>query len=200
MAVGEPTNVTAVQLAVGIDVAKRTHVVGAVRVPSRHPVQLAATKIAATREGYEQLVRWLRAWAAAEGVKGDAEQGQGKREGQSQAVRPEAILGGLEATGTLWEPLYEALTQAGDPVLVLNPRQTVSWAASLGLRAKTDGADAHTLAHGLAAGLARARVLPGELVQSLRTLTRTRRELVTRRERAAPAHPSGTAAISIQSA
>ena len=67
MAVGEQTNATDVQLVVGIDVAKRTHVVCALRVPSRQPVPLAATKIAATREGYEQLVTWLRAWALAEG-------------------------------------------------------------------------------------------------------------------------------------
>ena len=70
------------------------------------------------------------------------------------------MLIGLEATGVLWEPLYDALTQAGYSVLVLNPRQTASWAASLGLRAKTDEADALTLARGLLAGLARARPCP----------------------------------------
>jgi transposase len=63
-------------------------------------------------------------------------------------------------------------------VLVLTPRQTSSWAASLGLRAKTDGMDAQTLARGLLAGYARARTLPSEAVQSLRTLTRARRDLV----------------------
>ena len=88
------------------------------------------------------------------------------------------LLIGLEATGVLWEPLYEAVTQAGYTVLVLNPRQTSSWAASLGLRAKTDGIDAQTLARGLLAGYARASTLPSEAVQSLRTLTRARRDLV----------------------
>jgi len=65
---------------------------------------------------------------------------------------PGALLLGLEATGCLWEPLYEDLTRAGYTVLVLNPRQTVAWAAGLGLRAKTDGIDAHTVARGLLAG------------------------------------------------
>ncbi len=78
----------------------------------------------------------------------------------------------------LWETLYEALTQAGYTVLVLNPRQTASWAASLGLRAKTDGIDAQTLARGLLASYARASTLPSEAVQSLRTRTRARRDLV----------------------
>jgi transposase len=59
-----------------------------------------------------------------------------------------------------WEPLYDALTQAGYTVLVRNPRQTASWASSLGLHATTDNADALTLARGLLAGLARASTLP----------------------------------------
>lgn len=81
----------------------------------------------------------------------------------------------------LWEPLSDALTQAGDTVLVLTPRQTASWAASLGLRAKTEQADALTLARGLLAGLARASTLPTEEVQALRELTRARRDLVQAR-------------------
>jgi transposase len=97
---------------------------------------------------------------------------------------PEELLIGVEATGPLWEPLYDHLTQAGYQVLLLNPRQTASWAASLGLRAKTDGIDAHTLARGLLAGLARASTLPAETIQALRTLTRARRDLVQTRSAA----------------
>jgi len=91
---------------------------------------------------------------------------------------PATILLGMEATGCLWEPLYESLTQADYTVLVLNPRQTASWATSLGLRAKTDGIDAHTLARGILAGYARASSLPSEAVQELRALTRARQDLV----------------------
>lgn len=143
-----------IRCVVGIDIAKEAHVVCALEAP-RGAVRQRATRIAATAEGYAQLSRWLEQWGA-----------------------PEELLIGLEATGVLWEPLYEAVTQAGYTVLVLNPRQTSSWAASLGLRAKTDGIDAHTLARGLLAGYARASTLPSEAVQALRTLTRTRRDLV----------------------
>ena len=66
-------------------------------------------------------------------------------------------------------------------MLLLNPRQTASWASSLGLRAKTDGIDAQSLARGVLAGLARASTLPTETVQALRTLTRARRDLIQTR-------------------
>lgn len=139
---------------VGIDVAKDAHVVCALEAPggaARKP----ATRIEASSQGYAQLCGWLKAWG-----------------------EPAELLIGLETTGVLWEPLYEAVTQAGYTVLVLNPRQTSSWATGLGLRAKTDGIDARTLARGLLAGYARGSTLPSEDVQSLRTLTRARRDLV----------------------
>ena len=78
------------------------------------------------------------------------------------------------------------MTQAGYTIVVLNPRQTSSWAASLGLRAKTDGIDAHTLARGLLAGYARASTLPSEALQSWLTLTRARRDLVVSQSAAGP--------------
>jgi transposase len=138
----------------------RRHVVCALEAPSgalRHK----PSQIAATREGYALLLSWLATWHA--------------------GWAPAVVLIGLEATGVLWEPLYDALTQAGYHVLVLNPRQTASWAASLGLRAKTDAADALTLARGLLAGLARASTLPSEDIQALRELTRARRDLIQAR-------------------
>jgi transposase len=92
----------------------------------------------------------------------------------------------MEATGTLWEPLHDMLTRAGYVVLVLNLRQTSAWAASLGLRAKTDGIDAQTLARGLLAGYARASTLPSETIQALRALTRARRDLIGSRSAAGP--------------
>jgi transposase len=142
---------------VGIDVAKQAHVVCAIEVPSG-TVRHKPSRIEASAEGHAQLLAWLESWGS-----------------------PETILLGLEATGPLWEPLYDALTHAGYTVLLLNPRQTASWATSLGLRAKTDGLDAQTLARGLAAGLARASCLPSETVQALRALTRARRDLIESR-------------------
>jgi transposase len=145
---------------VGIDVAKQAHVVCALEAPSG-AIRHKPSAIEATTEGYRLLLSWLTTWRAGE--------------------PPAAVVIGLEATGVLWEPLYEALIHAGYTVLVLNPRQTASWAASLGLRAKTDQADALTLARGVLAGLARASTLPTEPLQALRELTRARRDLVQAR-------------------
>jgi transposase len=146
-----------IRCVVGIDVAKQAHVVCALEVASG-AVRHKPSRIEATAAGYTLLRSWLQTWA--------------------EGGPPETVLIGLEATGSLWEPLYDTLAQAGYPVLLLNPRQTASWACSLGLRAKTDGIDAQTLARGLAAGWARGSTLPSETVQALRALTRARRDLV----------------------
>ncbi len=143
-----------IQCVVGIDVAKRSHVVCALEAPSGK-VRQRPKRIEASSAGYAELQHVLVEWGT-----------------------PQSVLIGLEATGTLWEPLHDALTQAGYAVLLLNPRQTAAWAAGLGLRAKTDGLDAQTVARGLLAGLARASVLPSEMVQALRELTRARRDLI----------------------
>ena len=147
----------AVRCVVGIDVAKRSHVVAALDAPTG-AVRQKALKVEATAAGYAGLCAQLARWGP-----------------------PPALLIGLEATGCLWEPLHDALTGAGYRVVVLNPRQTAAWAAGLGLRAKTDGLDALTLARGLLAGYGRASVLPSETVQALRELTRARRDLVQSR-------------------
>lgn len=146
-----------IRCVVGIDVAKQAHMVCALDAPSG-AVRQPPTRIEASAEGYARVCAWVQEWG-----------------------RPEAILIGLEATGNLWEPLYDALVQAGYTPWLLNPRQTVAWAASLGLRAKTDRLDARTLARGLLAGYARASVLPSETIQALRTLTRARHDLVVAR-------------------
>jgi transposase len=142
---------------VGIDVAKQTPVVCALAVPSG-AVRHKPSRIEATAEGYAMLHSWLRDWGT-----------------------PQTLVLGLEATGPLGEPLYESRTQAGYTVLLLNPRQTAAWASGLGIRAKTAGLDAQTLARGLLAGLARASALPSETVQALRRLTRARRDRIQTR-------------------
>jgi transposase len=141
---------------VGIDVAKASHTVCALTAPAGE-ILLKSTAITASAEGYAQVCAWLSDWSG----------------GESSSV-----LIGMESTGSLWEPLYDALTLAGYAVLVLNPHQTAAWATSMGWRAKTDGIDAYTLARGLLAGWARASTVPDETVQALRALTRARRDLV----------------------
>jgi transposase len=149
-----------IRCVVGIDVAKCAHVVCALEVPNG-ALRLKSTPIPATVEGHARLLAWLQEWG-----------------------EPPSLLLGLESTGSLWEPLYAALTQAGYQVLLRNPHQTASWAASLGWRAKTDGIAAQTLARGLLAGGARARSVPDETVQALRALTRARRDLVEKQSAA----------------
>jgi transposase len=146
-----------IRCVVGIDVAKQAHMVCALEAPTG-TLRQRPIRVEASAAGYAQLCGWFRAWGP-----------------------PEQVLIGLEATGNLWEPLYDALVQAGYTPWLLNPRQTVAWATSLGLRAKTDHLDARTLARGLLAGYARASVLPAETIQAARTLTRARRDLVVAR-------------------
>jgi transposase len=146
-----------IRVVVGIDVAKRRHVACVLEAVTG-AVRQKGVDIEATADGYRAFQRLLGRWGT-----------------------PAETLVGMEATGCLWEPLYDTLTHAGYPVVLLNPRQTAAWAASLGLRAKTDGIDAHTLARGLGAGYARASSMPDETVQALRELTRARRDLVQSR-------------------
>src|SRR5687767_4944629 len=95
-----------VRCVVGVEVAKHSHMVCALAAPSG-AVRQRAFKLAATVEGYAQLRAALARWG-----------------------EPHEVLVVVEATGCLWEPLYDALAQAGYRLLVLNPRQTASWAAS----------------------------------------------------------------------
>jgi transposase len=53
---------------------------------------------------------------------------------------------GMEATGTLHEPLARALVAAGHTVYVLNPRWVYAYRRALGLRGKTDPGDAMAIA------------------------------------------------------
>ncbi len=82
-----------IRYVVGIDVAKSAQVVCALEVPSG-TVRLKSTPIPATADGHAHLIRWLQEWAAA-------------------AEHPAAVLIGLESTGSLWEPLYDALSPRG---------------------------------------------------------------------------------------
>src|SRR5258708_14755728 len=109
---------SALRCVVGIDVAKQAHVVCVLEAP-RGALRHTPSRSEATSAGYALLQSWLATWGAGR--------------------EPETMLIGREATGVLWEPLDDALTQAGDTVLVRNPRQTASWATSLGLREPSDG-------------------------------------------------------------
>ncbi len=86
-----------IRTVVGIDIAKRRHVV-CVLYASTGTVRQRSKSIAATADGYQELCRWLAGWG-----------------------EPNTLRIDLEATGCLWEPLFYALTHAGYAFLLINP-------------------------------------------------------------------------------
>lgn len=84
----------------------------------------------------------------------------------------------LEATGGYEMPVAAALSTAGFPVAVVNPRQARDFAKSTGKLAKTDKIDAAALAHFAEAVKPEARALPDEQARELEALVSRRRQLV----------------------
>src|SRR5262245_9862926 len=83
---------------VGSDVAKQTQVVCALGAPGG-AIRLKPSQLEASMEDYARGPECLQSWA-----------------------EPAATVMGREATGTLWEPLYDFLTQeAGYHVLLREP-------------------------------------------------------------------------------
>lgn len=83
----------------------------------------------------------------------------------------------LEATGGLEANLTTALTLAGVPVAVVNPRQARDFARAAGYLAKTDRADAVALAHFADAMRPEARPLASDEATELAGLVARRRQL-----------------------
>ena len=91
-------------------------------------------------------------------------------------VSPALVV--LEATGGIEIPLAGALAAAGVPVVVVNPRQVRDFAKAAGKLAKTNGLDAHTLAHFAEVMRPEPRPLPDEQTQTLAAILTRRRQLV----------------------
>jgi transposase len=91
---------------------------------------------------------------------------------QSLDVNPAQIGIGLEATGPYWENLYYQLAGQGHSLILLHPSQTHQFAQRRGLRAKTDGLDATTIARVVLSDEARPAYVPSELVATYRELVR----------------------------
>lgn len=104
--------------------------------------------------GFRKLVRWLQQHFA------------GK------------VPAALESTNTYADSLALWLHQAGHQVHLLNPERIAHYARSLGQRNKTDPADAVTIARYIAAHEATVWQPPAPEQQTLRSLTRTRQQLV----------------------
>jgi transposase len=93
-----------------------------------------------------------------------------------QARKPTLIV--LEATGGYEATVAAALTHAGLPVAVVNPRQIRDFARATGQLAKTDRLDARVIAHFGEAVQPPVRPLASEQAQALAELVTRRRQLV----------------------
>ena len=83
----------------------------------------------------------------------------------------------LEATGGYEIEAWKALSDAGLPVAVMNPRQVREFARATGRLAKTDRIDAEVLARFAQAVQPEPRLLPDAATLALRELVRHRRQL-----------------------
>jgi transposase len=95
---------------------------------------------------------------------------------QLVALAPALIV--LEATGGYQNPLVAALSVAGLPVAVVNPRQARRFAEASGQLAKTDPLDAASLAHFAEAIRPQPRPLPDAETQALAALLARRQQLL----------------------
>lgn len=109
-------------------------------------------------------------------VPNDAE-GQTRLVNELRASAPTLIV--LEATGGLERPAVYALTEAGLPTVVVNPKRTRDFARALGLLAKTDKIDARALAHFADSVRPEVRDLPDQAAQDLSAKLARRRQLST---------------------
>lgn len=93
-----------------------------------------------------------------------------------QAAGPVALIV-VEATGGYETALVAALSSAGVPVVVVNPRQVRDFARALGQLAKTDAIDAAVLALFAEKVRPEVRALPDALTQALQSWVARRRQL-----------------------
>lgn len=84
----------------------------------------------------------------------------------------------MESTGGYEAPLAYALTKAGIPCAVVNPRETRDFAKATKKLAKTDKIDAHVLAHFAAVIKPEPHPLSDEETQELGAILARRRQLV----------------------
>jgi len=93
-----------------------------------------------------------------------------------KSLKPALIV--MEATGGLETLPYAALTAAGLPSVVINPRQARDFAKAVGKLAKTDAIDARVLARFGAAVKPAVRPIKDDKAQELAALVTRRRQLI----------------------
>lgn len=142
------------RLAVGLDIAKQK-----VDVCLRLGNGKYRNKVVKNNaSGFEELVQWL------------------ARHGAEAAAH---IC--MEATGPYWEAIAEHLSDAGHVVSVVNPAQIKAFGGVLGVRSKTDVADARVIAEYCASQRPEAWTAPTKEVRVLRALVARRDSLIALR-------------------
>ncbi len=107
---------------------------------------------------------------------------RGKVSSDPQSLR--SFLGDVEGAsvameaGYCWQPLYDALTEAGHTVKLAHPQRVKAIAEA---KVKTDKVDSETLAHLLRAGLLPESYVPPRDIRELRETVRRRAFLVRER-------------------
>jgi len=90
------------------------------------------------------------------------------------STNPKEFIIAMEATGNLWENLFEFLFSKGFSPILLNPFQTNRFRETIGKKIKTDDIDALTIAGLLRSGEAKSSYVTDETVQTIRELVRLR--------------------------
>lgn len=91
-------------------------------------------------------------------------------------LSPELIV--MEATGDIELPLTAALTVAGLPMVVVNPRQVRNFARAMGRLSKTDTIDAQVMAYFAATVQPKPRPMPDAQTQELSAILARRRQVI----------------------
>jgi transposase len=131
-------------IAVGIDIAKRTHEACFMGQDGRQISK--SRRFDNTRRGVRALLDDLH-----------------------QLPEPATI--GLAATGHYWLALHDELVRAGHTVQVLNPLQTHAYRKTTIRKLKTDPKDAWLIADVVRIGRGRAAYVPDETILQMRELT-----------------------------
>lgn len=90
------------------------------------------------------------------------------------STTPKDFLIAMEATGNLWENLFEFITSKGFSPILLNPFQTNRFRQTIGKKIKTDDIDALTIAGLVRSGEAKSSYITDEIIQTIRELVRLR--------------------------
>lgn len=142
---------------IGIDIAKRSHVISA--VDERGVTVVESFKLNNTADGFEKLLKRLR----------------------KAGATPDNTLAGMEATGHYWVALFDFLTSHGYETAVINPIQTDAFRDVWTVRkVKTDAIDAALIADLVRYKQYAPSALGDEETEELRNLARYRISLVER--------------------